>query len=331
MGRGNADSKDVVMVVTPQLSVLIATHNRAETLRDTLEALTLVDRGDDVVEYVVVDNNSTDQTEDVVQSFIGRLPIQYLFEPQPGKNCALNHALDRVPLGDLVVFIDDDISPQMDWLEAIQSASDRWPDVCVFGGKIDIHWPDVTIPTWAKNPRIQPFAFGRHERKEREELYPTNMYPFGGNYWVRRRVFENNRRFNESVGPRPIDRIMGSEATFLRRLQDDGFQMVYSADAVVAHRIQPELLLARSVRRRAYRQGRGTTYWRGPALSRFLRWNRAVWYPACLCAIAVLAVLAALSRLSISPFARVERSVWAIRHLAHCVESLRVGASPKKE
>ena len=117
------------------ISVLIATYNRAEILRQTLESMTDLDREGLAVEFVVVDNNSSDHTKQVVESFSGKLPIRYLFESRPGKNCALNKALDEVALAKLVVFTDDDVDPRKDWLKAVVSASRHWPRFSVFGGK----------------------------------------------------------------------------------------------------------------------------------------------------------------------------------------------------
>jgi len=64
------------------VTVLIATYNRAEILRETLEAMCRVERDKLAIEFVVIDNNSTDHTKEVVESFAERLPIRYLFEPR---------------------------------------------------------------------------------------------------------------------------------------------------------------------------------------------------------------------------------------------------------
>ena len=114
------------------ISILIATYNRADILRQTLENMTCLDRDGLSVEFVVVDNNSSDHTKEVIESFTDRLPIRYLFGAKPGKSRALNRALDKVPLGKIIVFTDDDIVPHKDWLTAIVSISNRWPDYSVF-------------------------------------------------------------------------------------------------------------------------------------------------------------------------------------------------------
>ena len=72
------------------LTVLFATRNRAELLRDVLEAYCHLQSPAGGWKLVVVDNGSTDQTPQVVSSFADRLPLHLVIEPRLGKNVALN-------------------------------------------------------------------------------------------------------------------------------------------------------------------------------------------------------------------------------------------------
>ena len=115
------------------ISVIIATYNRAEILRGALQSMAGLDREGISVEFVVVDNKSTDNTKEVIESFKQRLPIKYLFEERAGKSFALNKVLNEVPLGKIVVFTDDDIVANNNWLVAISEICKQWPDHSVFG------------------------------------------------------------------------------------------------------------------------------------------------------------------------------------------------------
>ncbi len=130
------------------ISILIPTHNRAAIVEETLETMLRVDRAGMNVEWVVINNASTDRTDDVLRSYCGRLPLRILHEARPGKNRALNRGLHDAPLGDIVVFTDDDIAPTINWLEEIVAACDRWPQHDVFGGRILPRWPNGTRPHW---------------------------------------------------------------------------------------------------------------------------------------------------------------------------------------
>src|SRR5689334_20491300 len=116
----------------PGITVLIPTYNRREVLRKTLEALIQVDRDELDYSIVIIDNNSSDNTGEMVRSFGGGLPLVLLEEPRPGKNCALNKALREIPLKETVVFIDDDISPAKDWFRQVVASTARRPDIAVF-------------------------------------------------------------------------------------------------------------------------------------------------------------------------------------------------------
>ena len=75
------------------LTVLIATHNGADTLPVVLEAYTKLKAPDGDWKLVIVDNGSTDSTNETIRAFTRRLPLTYVFEPRRGKNRALNTGL----------------------------------------------------------------------------------------------------------------------------------------------------------------------------------------------------------------------------------------------
>ena len=239
------------------ISVIIPTYNRAEVLAMTLKSMAAMEKRDLSVEFVIVDNGSTDRTKSVVESFSTQLTIRYLFEAKQGKNRALNCALEKADLGNIVVFTDDDVDVSPDWLVSIHSVCERWPDHSVFGGRINVVFPVEQVPKWAFDPDISALAFAHHSYSKEERVYESPEVPFGPNYWVRREVFDSGRRFDEAIGPHPTNRITGDDTSFLLALLKDGYEIVYSPTAIVDHRIQPEVLKFSAVCLRAYRWGRG--------------------------------------------------------------------------
>lgn len=243
------------------LTVFLSTFNRAGTLRKTLEAFCEVEREGLDVEFVVVDNNSNDDTSAVIQAFMSRLPLRYLKESRPGKNCALNLALDSVTLKEISVFTDDDVTPKRDWFYQMIAACGRWPEYSVFGGKVNVDWPNNQDPsTWCDAQWLQAICFVRHEYGSVDEPYPDGEFPFGPNFWVRSRVFDNGLRFNERLGPRPTKRLMGSETSFLISLFRLGYRAMFVPSACVKHRVQPAEVSKKAVLRRVYRAGRTQPY-----------------------------------------------------------------------
>ena len=314
------------------ISVLIATYNRAEILRRTLESMTVLERDGLSVEFVVVDNNSSDHTKEVIESFVDRLTIRYLFEPRPGKNCALNKALNEVQLGKLVVFTDDDVVPQEDWLKAIVAACEKWPNYSVFGGGTYLIWPKTAIPSWARCCSVHGWGFGLHDVSMKSERpYHSNGHPSGANFWLRRELLDSGRRYDEAIGPRPGKNFaMGSETSFFRQLAADGYSTMYIPNAVVGHRVPVELLSKRAIRKRAYRYGRGFPY-RGLPRSVLMNKHFILWWFIRIGAIAKCIIKYGLVMLFSSRDKRVAGSTQVIKWIAYNVESLKIASRIRKE
>lgn len=306
-----------------QVSVVICTYNRCESLKDTLENMTRLDREGLSVEFVVVDNNSTDHTKQVIESFTERLPVRYLLEPRPGQNCARNRALKDVELGRLVVFTDDDVEPGKDWLKAIVSISERWPEYSVFGGKIYVIWPSVQIPEWAHIPHVKSLCFAEHNYAESECVYAPGEYPFSGNFWVRREVFENGRHFCERIGPHPGGYIMGSETLFLKEVSEDGYRMVYSPEAVVGHHVRPEDISIYNILKRAYRRGRSIACMRPLCRRALLNEHPVLWRFVRAGAIVRL-TFSLLTSLAALILKKPEKAMQTMQWIGYNVESMRM-------
>lgn len=314
----------------PDISVLVATSNRADQLRRTLEAFTCLRTDDLRVEFVIADNSSDDVTRAIADSFSTRLHLRYLYEPRPSKNHALNRAIDTgidgsddsAGLGDIVVFTDDDVTPDTDWLIAVREASARWPSHDLFGGRTLIEWPEATHPAWADAAWVQAFAFSRHHLGDEEMAYPPRRFPFGTNMWVRRAVFERGARFDESIGPRPERRIMGSETTFLKRLADAGNEIIYDPASRVTHRIQAGLVSLPGVRRKAVWFGRQGPHLHGIPRRELLARSPAAWWVIRVLALIWGFALRAGSLLTISARGRALRDLRGIARIAYNREAL---------
>lgn len=242
------------------ISVVIPTFNRCGILKKTLQSfLGLNNKKEDFdYEIIVVDNNSHDNTKIVAMSFEGTLPVVYLHEPKQGKNNALNLAISKAR-GEILVFIDDDIIPDTNWLQEIYLSSLRHPDGLVFGGKILPLFPPCT-PEWMTNSSYSFFVFGIHDLAQSEGVYKNSGTPGGGNCWVKRRVFDSGYMYDGDIGPSGYGRISGSELEFFTRLSEQGIKSVYIPTAVVKHRIEEFQTTKKYLLKRSYASGRGVAY-----------------------------------------------------------------------
>lgn len=312
------------MAANVNVTVLFATRNRHDSLRATLEALVRVRRDGVSAQFVVVDNGSVDGTRAVLEEFLRRLPLTMLHDPVPGKSHALNHALETVEMGEIIAFIDDDVTPDEDWLNAIADCCRRWPSHHVFGGKIT---PVLSVggppPRWAMHDAIQTLAFAKHDLGIQEIEYSADQDPFGCNFWVRRDAISGTR-FLEGIGPQPKQRMLGSETQFIRQLRMRGLVPLYSPLPRVAHHIEPQRVTKRAVYHRARQGGRGVVHTRGLPDEGLLQRSRAVWQANRMANVAKAMLDHLLAAAHRTEERRVLETVYASWALSENLEALRV-------
>jgi glycosyltransferase involved in cell wall biosynthesis len=236
------------------LTVLFATKNRAQILRQVLEAYCQLHPPRGGWKLVVVDNGSTDDTEQIAFVFKERLPLQFVVEPSAGKNLALNTGLEHVE-GDLTVLTDDDAFPRADWLIQLRKAADEQLGFSTFGGTITPRW-EVAPPPWVRWIRDAGPVYTLTDQSLREGPIPGYLV-FGPNMAVRATIFRSGVRFDTAIGPRGSSYPMGSETEILLRLEKQGHRAWHVEHAVVEHFIRKEQLTKEWVLQRAKRWGRG--------------------------------------------------------------------------
>ncbi|MEF7616858.1 glycosyltransferase [Aquincola sp. MAHUQ-54] len=232
----------------------MATHNGAGTLPRVLDAYTQLRYPAVPWKIVVVDNASTDGTSAILAAYAGRLPIESIYTPRRGKNIALNLGVAHCQ-GDLVVFTDDDAVPQADWLSKLFEVVISRPEFDIFGGGIDPLWPDGQCPPWISRLVNLGATFAVTPVDLGEGPVPAAQV-WGPNMAVRRRVFDEGHRFDESVGPSSGQYVMGSEVEFTTRLERAGYRAWFAAAARVGHIIRSHQLQPAWIIQRGYRLGR---------------------------------------------------------------------------
>ncbi len=235
----------------PDISVIISTQNRAGSLKLTLECLAAADRDGIRTEVIVVDNAGHDNCKEIAEAFREVIPVRYFYEPTMGaygKSHALNRALDEGGLGEIIAILDDDMSPHSNWFQAVMSICKRWPDHDIFTGDTYIVWPSSEVPGWARKASIHSWIFSADHRGNSDSLLQNGRWFSGNHVWFRSRVLDGGLRFKD---------IWNSEADFQLDLVERGFRGVACREALVGHRIQPELLVPEFVLKRARKVG----YW----------------------------------------------------------------------
>lgn len=238
---------------THEVSVIIATRDRAGPLARTLSSLSRQEVGRLAWQVLVVDNGSSDSTRDVIDSFKGRLPLIGLNEPTPGKSRALNVAKAHWG-GRLLLFTDDDVEMTASWVMRMVAASRRWPQANIFGGRIVPTFPAGT-PDWTTDLTLAHgrWAFSAYHPRETEG--PTHETPLGPNMAIRAHVLEDIF-WDETLGPGLGPWVpMGEEVDLLVRLQRRGEPFIFVPDCRVHHILPQSHLVLANLRLRAFRAG----------------------------------------------------------------------------
>lgn len=221
------------------ISVLLATLNGARRLEETLDAFTRIDYPRTGWELIVVDNNSSDDTREVLKEWEARLPLTALHEPTPGKARSMNRAI-QVARGHLLVMTDDDITPDPCWLSAYADGATNHPDAQMFCGPIEPDWP-VHPPTWILDVVDLGLVFAACPPREEGPCPPDVVW--GPNMAMRSTLRERGFLLNERLGPGAGPRHhVGDDTEFARMVASTNHIIVHLPRAAVRHRIPLEHL-----------------------------------------------------------------------------------------
>jgi glucosyl-dolichyl phosphate glucuronosyltransferase len=224
-----------------KITVILCTYNRCQSLAKALESVAaseLPNTGE--WEVLVVDNNSRDQTREVVENFCRRYPgrFRYLFEPQQGL-CAARNAGIKNALGEIVAFTDDDVTVDSMWLQNLTAPLQN-AEWAASGGRIlparafsAPPWLALSGPHSLGGPLYAHFDLGDKARELDQPAYGANMA-------FRKAMFEKYGGFRTDLGRRPGNQIGGEDIELGHRLMAAGERLRYEPSAVVYHEVVAE-------------------------------------------------------------------------------------------
>jgi glucosyl-dolichyl phosphate glucuronosyltransferase len=224
-----------------KISVVICTYNRANILGVAVESVAVQSLPESLTwEIVVVDNNSSDQTRQVVESLQRRYPdrIRYVFEPQQGISHARNAGI-REARGEIIAYIDDDETASMDWLQNLTANlhTGEWAGA---GGRI-IPQLNFSLPDWlSMKSRI---AIGPLVAFDRGlEAGQLKDPPFSANMAFSKAVFDQFGGFRTDLGRIGKSMISNEDTEFGRRVMAAGLRLRYEPSALTYHPVEQSRL-----------------------------------------------------------------------------------------
>lgn len=217
------------------VSIIICTWNNASRLRITLQSLCGCRVPSDLRwEVVVVNNNCTDRTDDVVREAASRLPLTYVHESNQGLSRARNAGLAAAQ-GDWIVFTDDDVRFDENWLAAYCTAFATSDGMQYFGGPIESEFegttPDAELLA-AAPPSVRGLCYGQRARAltGKESFVsanwacPADALRAGGGFDVAL-----------GLGAEPNRVGVGEETDIQQRLVNRGYRGWYLPNAPLKH------------------------------------------------------------------------------------------------
>ncbi len=251
----------------PDVSIIVCTYNRPQLLRRLLDSVLAQTAPDFLFELLVVDNNSTPETRNVIEevsSYDSR--VEYLHEPRQGNAYARNTGVvaARAPI---IAFLDDDVTVVGNWLSTIRNAFQK-NDIDFIGGKVLPRW-EHKPPSWLTHPHWAPIAAVDYGNRPFTIDSQNPLCLLTANLAIRTKIFNRFGGFSASV-QRAGDSIGSLEDhEFIIRLIRGGVRGLYIPDLVVEAHVGSERLTKTYHRR--WHTGHGHFY----ALMRDPEWERS--------------------------------------------------------
>ncbi|HZM91239.1 MAG TPA: glycosyltransferase [Blastocatellia bacterium] len=224
------------------ITAVISTYNRSEMLPAALDSVLTQEGCNYRYEVVVVDNNSSDSTRDVVESYIarGHSNLRYVFEPNQGSSYARNAGV-AASRSETLAFADDDVRVAKNWISTIKRAFDEHPKVDCVGGKVLPVWA-TPAPAWFTREHWAPLALQDYGDGLLSINLNNRLCLVSANLAFRRRALVDIGLFAPEL-QRIKDGIGSMEdAELLERYWQTGRECLYLPDLIVETDVAPERL-----------------------------------------------------------------------------------------
>jgi glycosyltransferase involved in cell wall biosynthesis len=240
----------------PIISVVICTYNRASLLPGALDSLLQQSLDQSLFEIIVVDNNSTDSTPEVVARYLFHPHIRYVHEASQGLAHARNRGY-KESRGKYVAYLDDDARADPEWLRGILNIFDNTvPEPLAVGGPIypfylsqKPEWfkDEYEIRSWGDKPRF---------------LLPRESFS-GSNMIFTRNILEKFGGFDTRVGVNGTTLSVGEETSLFLKLWENYSKrnvFYYSPDLKVFHYAPSEKMDAVYALKRSFASGQSMVH-----------------------------------------------------------------------
>jgi len=239
------------------VSVVICSYNRAAYIGGALDSLYQQTASKDSFEVIVVDNNSTDDTEQVVTKWRAENQegnFHYSTETNQGASFARNTGAAAAK-GQWLCFMDDDAIATPTYIENIIQHIHAKPEAIGFGGRIipkyipsEPKWMSYYVSSLVGNFDYAPTACA----------FENGKYPIESNMIVKKEVYDSIGGFNTQIpGVVGTLRIGGEGKELFYKILALGHTIYYDPSICVHHVVEVKKLTPEYMYRVASGIGRG--------------------------------------------------------------------------
>ncbi|MBC7852901.1 MAG: glycosyltransferase family 2 protein [Pirellulaceae bacterium] len=222
------------MQQSPDITVVVCTHNRAESLRQALASLYDLETGGRFTyEVLVIDNASPDHTPAVIEAAAqqSKAPLRGVHEPQKGIVAARNRGVLAAE-GQWIAFFDDDQLADHRWLlELFAAAAEQ--HVRSVGGAVHLK---LLADGQRKLAPLVRILLGESRWSEETTSYTRSTSPGAGNWLLSRDLIMEAGMFQAANQGRNED------SDLYRRICLTGETSWFVPTAIVHHIITPDRL-----------------------------------------------------------------------------------------
>lgn len=226
-----------------RISVAIATYNREKYIGKALLGLLNQDLPYAAFEVLVIDNNCSDATMNVVKDFQEahpQLQIRTMLEEKQGLSHGRNRGVQEAKAS-YITFLDDDAVAPPDFLSKAVNYLDSRPELLAIGGKIEPEFVDGK-PNWYT--RYYWGVTGQFDAGDAEgAMLDWGKFPCGSNMTFRRDFFNDYGLFNPNLGRKGAILLAGEEKELFSRVKGLARQRIwYYPDLTVGHLVDNQKL-----------------------------------------------------------------------------------------
>jgi glycosyltransferase involved in cell wall biosynthesis len=207
-------------------SIIIPLYNRPQEIDELLHTLT--QQSYLQFEVIVIEDGSTLDAKDIVDSYADRLDIHYYYKENGGQGFARNFGFERAK-GDYFVVFDSDCLIPIDYLEIVKNYLLEH-QLDAYGGPDGAHPSFTPVQKAISYSMTSPFTTGgiRGNKKHIGQFHPRSF-----NMGISREVWERTGGF--------ILTRLGEDIEFSIRIQSMGFKIGLIPDAIVFHKRRTDL------------------------------------------------------------------------------------------